>query len=75
MRSEDVAAADCANCPKWKAKYGRAKQELNQLNEKLRASNLRKEKVDRAVIKQVGLSRATLTAARGILEQEDSSHH
>jgi len=75
MRSGDVAAADCANCPKWKAKYGRAKQELNQLNEKLRASNLRKEKVDRAVIKQVGLSRATLTAARGILEQEDSSHH
>jgi len=66
----------CPNCPKWKAKYGRAKQELLEVSEKLRASNLRKEKVDRAVTKQVGLSRAALCKARGILEQgNDSNHH
>ena len=69
-------AAGCPNCPKWKAKYSRAKQELIEVSEKLRMSNARKEKVDRAVSKQVGLSRAALCKARGILEQaNDSNHH
>jgi len=45
---------DCPNCPKWQIKYSKAKQTLAATLEKLQAANARKEKVDRALNKELG---------------------
>lgn len=45
---------DCVNCPRWQSKYLKAKQTLAATLEKLQAANVRKEKVDRALSKELG---------------------
>lgn len=45
---------NCPNCPRWQNKYAKAKQTLAATLEKLQAANLRKEKVDRALNKELG---------------------
>ena len=45
---------DCVNCPRWQNKYHKAKQTLAVALEKLQAANVRKEKVDRALSKELG---------------------
>lgn len=53
--SPDVLnTSSCANCPRWQNKYIKAKQTLAATLEKLQAANLRKEKVDRALNKELG---------------------
>ena len=46
--------ANCPNCPRWQNKYAKAKQTLAATLEKLQAANVRKEKVDRALNKELG---------------------
>lgn len=47
-------SSSCANCPRWQNKYVKAKQTLAATLEKLQAANLRKDKVDRALNKELG---------------------
>ena len=41
--------------------------------EKLKAANIRKEKVDRALNKELGKTHSVLCQARGLLEQANQS--
>ena len=53
--SPDVLnSSNCANCPRWQNKYIKAKQTLAATLEKLQAANMRKDKVDRALSKELG---------------------
>lgn len=53
--SPDVLnSSSCVNCNRWENKYIKAKQTLAATLEKLQAANVRKEKVDRALNKELG---------------------
>ena len=63
-----VAVAACAECETLRRKYSRAKVTLAATLEKLQAANVRKDKVDRALSKELGKTQSVLSQARGFLE-------
>ncbi|XP_057377130.1 centrosomin-like [Daphnia carinata] len=74
--SPDVLnSSGCASCTRWENKYIKAKHTLAATLEKLQAANVRKEKVDRALNKELGKTHNILCQARGLLEQANHGSH
>lgn len=59
-------STNCVNCNRWENKYVKAKQTLAATLEKLQAANVRKEKVDRALSKELGKTHNILSQVKRI---------
>lgn len=70
----DALAGQCANCQIFQTKYFKAKRTLTATLEKLQAANVRKEKVDRVLNKELGKTHNILCQARGILEKANQAN-